>query len=230
MKLLIFDIDGTLTYLDGATRRAFSAAFRNVFQVEAVTTDLKLHGRTDPVIFRDCFRSTGLPGDWEENFARFRTAYIKALPEAIASSTKVYLLPGVQTLLDELMARKDQAALALGTGNMESGARVKIGRFGLNPYFPVGGFGNMHCERPEVMRDAVKAAESYYGRKFDYQNIWVIGDTPHDVSGGKAIGARTLGVATGGAFTRVDLIAAEADVVLKDLSDTELVLHTFGLH
>jgi phosphoglycolate phosphatase-like HAD superfamily hydrolase len=229
MKLLIFDIDGTLTHLDGATRRAFNLAFLKVFHVEAVTADLKLHGRTDPVIFQDCFRSTGLTGEWEESFARFRDAYVEALPDAIAASPRVHLQPGVQELLDKLVARRDHAALALGTGNMESGARVKIGRFDLNRYFPVGGFGDVHCERPDIMRDAVKNAEAYYGRKFDPRKIWVIGDTPHDIEGGKAIQACTMGVATGGAYGSGELVAAGADVVFEDLSNTELVLHTFGL-
>jgi phosphoglycolate phosphatase-like HAD superfamily hydrolase len=194
-----------------------------------VTSDLKLHGRTDPVIFQDCFRSSGLMGEWEESFARFRDAYIEALPDAIAASPHIHLQPGVQELLDQLVVRHDRAALALGTGNMESGARVKIGRFDLNRYFPVGGFGDIHYERPDIMRDAVRNAEVHYGRKFDQRETWVIGDTPHDIAGGKAIQARTMGVATGGAYTSGDLVAAGADVVFEDLSDTERVLHTFGL-
>ena len=229
MKLLIFDIDGTLTFLNGATRRAFNSAFLKAFHVDAPTTNLKLHGRTDPVIFQDCFRASGLPGEWDECFARFRNAYLEALPDAIALSPGVHLLPGVQDLLDELVLRSDQAALALGTGNMEPGARVKIGRFGLNKYFPVGGFGDRHCERPEIVRDAVAASKAFYGHDFRSQDTWVIGDTPYDIVGGKAIGARTLGVATGGAFSRADLVSAQADVVFDDLSDTELVLRTFGL-
>jgi phosphoglycolate phosphatase-like HAD superfamily hydrolase len=38
-----------------------------------------------------------------------------------------------------------------------------------------------------------------------------------------------MGVATGGAYGSGELVAAGADVVFEDLSDTELVLHTFGL-
>ena len=228
MKLLIFDIDGTLTHLDGATRRAFQVAFRRIFEVDAVTTNLKLHGRTDPVIFQDCFRASGLPGKWEENFDRFRVAYIEALPKAITASPKVHLQPGIQELLDQLVERED-VALALGTGNMEAGARTKIGTFNLNHYFPVGGFGDMHCERPDIMRDALRNSEVFYHNKFDLQNVWVIGDTPHDISGGKAIRARTMGVATGGAFTFEELVEAGADVVFHDLSNTSEVLRTFGL-
>ena len=230
MKLLIFDIDGTLTHLDGATRRAFNAAFRKVFNVDAITINLKLHGRTDPVIFQDCFRTTGLSGNWEENFVLFRDAYLAALPSAIDESPKVHLQPGVHELLEALAARSGQAALALGTGNMEAGARTKIGRFDLNRYFPVGGFGDVHFERPDIMRDALANAERHYQTRFDLRNVWVIGDTPLDIAGGRSIGARTMGVATGGAFTFDELVAAAPDIVFHDLTDTERVLHAFGLN
>jgi phosphoglycolate phosphatase-like HAD superfamily hydrolase len=229
MKLLIFDIDGTLTHLDGATRRAFKAAFRKVFDVDAVTTELKLHGRTDPIIFLDCFHTTGLSGDWQESFARFRDAYVEALPVAIAATQNIGLHPGIPELLDELTSRQSQVALALGTGNMEAGARTKIGFFDLNRYFPVGGFGDIHCERRDIMRDALINAENYYGLKFNLQDVWVIGDTPHDIAGGKAIRARTMGVATGGAYSYDELVATDADVVFHDLSDTARVLEALEL-
>jgi phosphoglycolate phosphatase-like HAD superfamily hydrolase len=228
MKLLIFDVDGTLTYLDGATRRAFNAAFRKVFHVDAVVTNLKLHGRTDPIIFQDCFRTTGLTGDWRVSFDRFREAYVEALPGAIAASSNIGMHPGIPELLESLSERSD-VALALGTGNMEAGARAKIAVFDLNRYFPVGGFGDSHCERSSIIRDALVNAQRYYETVFDLSDVWVIGDTPLDVAGGKAIGARTMGVATGGAFSYEELVAADPDVAFHDLSDTGLVLNALDL-
>jgi phosphoglycolate phosphatase len=229
VKLLIFDIDGTLTHLDGATRRAFNAAYLRVFGVPAATDQLKLHGRTDPIIFRDLHELSGLSGTPEENFARFREAYLEELPTSIAASHRARLLPGVSELLSELEVRHDSAALALGTGNMEGGARVKIGYFGLNQYFPVGGFGDVHHHRKDILRDAVRASETYYRQQFAPEDTWVIGDTVHDIEGGKLAGLRTMGVATGGAYTADDLRACDADVVFDDLLNTAAVLSAFGL-
>ncbi len=228
MKLLIFDIDGTLTHLDGATRRAFNTAFQKVFHTDAVVTNLKLHGRTDPIIFQDCFRTTGLSGDWHQCFDLFRVAYLEALPGAIAESPQIGVHPGIAELLENLSKRAD-VALALGTGNMEAGARTKIGVFDLNRFFPVGGFGDRHDDRAGIMRDALQNAQAYYEMTFDLEDVWVIGDTPLDIAGGKAIGARTMGVATGGAFSFEDLLTAEPDVVFHDLSDTKRVLQALGL-
>jgi len=229
VKLLIFDIDGTLTHLDGATRRAFDAAYMQIFGVHAETETLKLHGRTDPLIFRDCYELSGLSGGWEKAFVIFRDAYLTALPGCIAASPHTHLHPGVAGLLDMLHRRSD-AALALGTGNMEAGARLKIGHFGLNRYFPVGGFGDHHHQRADIMRDAIRHAEAHWRQTFAPADTWVIGDTVHDVEGGKAVGLRTLGVATGGAFSYEDLVKAEADAVFRDLSDTAAVMKALGLN
>lgn len=229
MKLLIFDIDGTLTHLDGATRRAFDAAFQRLFGVQVEMSRLELHGRIDPLIIRNCFELCGLGERYEEVFPQFRDAYLSELPKSIAASPKARLHPGVVELLAELCARKDEVALALGTGNMEGGARIKIGHFGLNEYFPVGGFGDVHERRADMLRDAIQRAERHYGRRFAPGETWVIGDTIHDIEGGKLLGLRTMGVATGGAFTAGQLREAGADVVFDDLSDTDAVLRAFGL-
>ncbi len=229
MKLLIFDIDGTLTHLDGATRRAFNAAYVRLFGISITMDGLKLHGRTDPLIFRDCFDLSGLTGDYDEIFGQFREVYLQELPLSIAASAKARTLPGVSELLATLDARRDRAALALGTGNMEAGARIKIGSFGLNHYFPVGGFGDVHNHRSLIMQDAIRNSQRHYGRTFDPADIWVIGDTIHDVEGGKLVNAKTMGVATGGAFSAEELVAVGADVVFPDLSDTAAVLQAFGL-
>jgi phosphoglycolate phosphatase-like HAD superfamily hydrolase len=215
--------------LDVATRRAFDAAYMQIFGVHAATETLKLHGRTDPLIFRDCYELSGLSGDWEKALVIFRDAYLTALPGCIAASRHTHLHPGVGNLLNILHRRSD-AALALGTGNMEAGARLKIGHFGLNRYFPVGGFGDHHHDRADIMRDAVHRAETHWQRPFAPDDTWVIGDTVHDIEGGKALGLRTMGVATGGAFSYEDLLAAGADVVFRDLSDTAAVMKALGLN
>jgi phosphoglycolate phosphatase len=229
VKLLIFDIDGTLTHLVGATRRAFNDVFMKVFGVSAHIMGLKMHGRTDPMIFRDCFELAGLLGSWREAYVLFQKEYVKMLSQHIAESSGAHLHAGVIELLRELHHRKADVALALGTGNMEAGGRAKIGHFGINHYFPVGGFGDQHERRPEIIRDAVANADAHWQRKFNLRDTWVIGDTEYDISGGKALGLMTMGVATGGEYSVEQLIAAGADVVFADFADTAAVLKAFGL-
>lgn len=229
MKLLIFDIDGTLTHLNGSTHRAFSRAFRETFDRDLNTNGLKLHGRTDPLIFRECYDRAGLEGDWFESYEKFKPVYIHYLPESIAANPNACMQPGIPELLSELRNRRERCALALGTGNGEAGARAKVGFFRLNDYFPVGGFGDVHQERSLIMQDAVDAAKSFYDREFALNDTWVIGDTVFDVQGGKAIGARTLAVATGGAYSFDELVASKPDVAVHDFSDTYAILRSLEI-
>lgn len=227
MKLLIFDIDGTLTSLDGATYRAYSKAFLEVFGREPVTEGLSMHGRTDPLIFRECFERTGLRGDWRQGYDEFKPRYLAHLPEAISSSPRAKVHAGVRELLDSLRSKPTEFALALGTGNMEPGARAKIGHFGLNKYFPVGGFGDIHEERYLIMRDAVAEAAQHYNYNFEPEMTWVIGDTAFDVEGARQAGLRSLAVATGGKYSIEMLRQTGADAVVENLSDTQEILGLF---
>lgn len=227
MKLLIFDIDGTLTSLDGATTRAYSRAFFEIFGQEPVTDGLSMHGRTDPLIFRECFERTGIPGDWRDGYESFKPLYLAFLPGSIQNSPKAHVHVGVRELLDTLASLPNEFALALGTGNMEPGARTKIGHFGLNHYFPVGGFGDVHEERYMIMRDAVAASCRHFGRTFDPENIWVIGDTEFDVHGAQQAGLKCLAVATGGKYTSEMLASTGADAVLDNLGRTQEILELF---
>ncbi|MCC6476522.1 HAD family hydrolase [bacterium] len=228
MKLLIFDIDGTLTHLDGATTRAYTKGFERAFNTALKTGGLSMHGRTDPLIFRECFQHSGLSGNWEESFDLFKVPYLEELPLAIKESSRAHLHPGIPELLAKLAALPEQFALALGTGNIELGGRAKVGYFNLNHYFPVGGFGDVHPERHMILRDAVSAARAHFNCDFDPAQAWVIGDTNFDVEGGQKIGAKTLGVATGGKYSEQDLRLAGADAVYADLADTDAIIELFA--
>ncbi len=228
MKLLIFDIDGTLTSLDGATTRAYVKAFAQRFGRDPITEGFSMHGRTDPLIFREFFLRTGLNGDWRSEYEAFKPLYLEALPRSIQDSPGARVHVGVRELLDALTQRKDDFALALGTGNMEAGGRTKIRHFNLDHFFPVGGFGDVHEERYMILTDAVEASASHYQRHFAPEDTWVIGDTEHDVHGAQKIGVRTLAVATGGKYNVEMLRKAGADKVYEDLSRTSELLELFN--
>ncbi|MCB9367016.1 MAG: HAD hydrolase-like protein [Calditrichaeota bacterium] len=227
MRLLIFDIDGTITHLDGATRRAYWRAFRELFGTDPVVDGLSMHGRTDPLIFRECFTRTGLSGDWREKYQSFKPLYLEALPESIKNTERTFLHVGVKDLIEQLAEKPTEFALALGTGNMEAGARVKIGYFGLNAFFPVGGFGDEHEERHLILQDSMDSSVRFYGREFRPEHTWVIGDTEHDVHGAQKLGLRTLAVATGGKYSVEMLAETGADEVREDLSATADLIELF---
>ena len=223
MSLLLFDIDGTLLLSGGAGVRAMARAFEVVFGVHDAFATADIAGRTDTYILSNALRRAGFP-DLPENHERFRQTYIPVLEEEIRrpASSRSGLMPGVQALLDEVKGR-EPFHLALLTGNFERAAYIKLGHFGIAPFFEWGAFGEESAEREDLARVAARRAQERQVPPRARERAIVIGDTPHDVACAHVIGARCLAVATGN-YGVDDLAAAGADVVLPDLADTGRVL------
>ena len=117
----------------------------------------------------------------------------------------------------ERVKADDGAALALGTGNVRDTAYVKLQRFGLDDYFPVGGFGGDHEMRADLVRHALDEARAHYGYDFDPADTWVIGDTAADVHAAQATGCRVMAVMTG---PHREAELAAADLIVHDLGAT----------
>ena len=141
MKLLLFDIDGTLITTGGSGGRAMFAAVTQEFDVPHPEQQIPFAGRSDRAIVPDIFRAAGVPLT-DETWNRFTERYLSNLArELVASDGRV--LHGVEGVLARLSAA---AGIDLGllTGNLEAGARVKLKHFQINDYFSFGGFGDEH--------------------------------------------------------------------------------------
>lgn len=209
--LLLFDIDGTLLRVPAA-RRAYRAAFLELLGVPDADRDVDFSGRTDRLTFREMACRCGAPdADVDEIIAR----YLAHLARELAGDPGL-CLPGAGAFV-RACAAIPAYRLALGTGNVEAGARAKLAAHGLDRYFPTGGFGDDADERPDILRAALRKAAEHYGERF--RAAVVIGDTPHDVTAARAVGARVLAVATGRPSVQ-ELSAAGPDGLLEDLRDT----------
>jgi len=215
VKLLLWDIDGTLIASGGAGMRALGAALREVFAIDGSINDIDFAGRTDRWIMRQIFAKFALAAT-EENFARLTDGYIAALPAALRGRG-VRALPGVPGLLAAARARGD-AALGLLTGNLRCGAEVKLSSRNLWAYFPFGAFADDSEDRNQLGPHALRRARAHHGVDFAPADTWVIGDTPHDIVCARAFGARAAAVATG-RHTTDELRAAAPDAVFSDFSD-----------
>ena len=133
-------------------------------------------------------------------------------------SENISVLKGVEALLPEL--RQRDALLGLVTGNLEQIAWEKLKKVGIGHYFKVGGFGSDAVNRTEIVRIAISRAET---AGFSGDNIFLFGDTVHDVKAGNQAGVEAIGVATG-IYSREELIHAGAKMVLDDLTDPTRLL------
>ena len=218
MKLLLWDVDLTLISTGGAGIRGLDRAFSEVFGWPDAMDQVHPQGKTDPAIIREVCVKHGIEGDGDIPGAveSILACYPDYLAEAVIASEGYQVLPGVLEILDALSSR-DDVVLGLATGNIEEGARIKLDRGGLNPYFPFGGFGQISEHRVDVVREAARRGEEWMGRAFASDEVYVIGDTPNDVEAGRAAGFQTVAVATG-SHDREQLDAAGAGLVIEDFS------------
>jgi phosphoglycolate phosphatase len=213
--LLLWDIDGTLITSGGAGFSALERALADVFSVTGSLADIDFAGRTDRWIVRRVFEKFRLPAT-EENFARYLDGYIAALPTQLANP-RARVLPGASERLAEAALRPG-VAQGLLTGNLVRGAEAKLRHHGLWHHFPFGAFADDSELRNDLGPHALRRAREHHGVGFAPENVWIIGDTPHDIACGKIIGARTLAVTTGD-YSATELAAHAPDAVLSGLDD-----------
>ena len=223
MKLLLFDVDGTLLKTQGVGRSAVCQAAKDVFEIEEDLIGITVAGNTDGRILRDILSKHGLTPT-QENIDRFKEGYLERLSENLRTRPG-NVLPGIVELLDAIDAIP--WAKGLLTGNIERGARIKLGSYGLSTRFEFGAFSDDSTDRNELGPFAKKRAEVRYGRTFDPKDIFVIGDTPRDIACGKAFGAQTVAVATG-QYRSEELMMHEPDFVFEDFASTAETLTALG--
>jgi phosphoglycolate phosphatase-like HAD superfamily hydrolase len=204
VRIVFWDIDGTLLVTQRAGIHALDEACREVICVESVDwSRVDTRGFTDRNIARRLLEAYDRPSD-DAAITGLLKVYESRLPHWLGQREPVPL-PGVVALLERLKSRSDVLSLLL-TGNTRRGARAKLAHYGLLDYFrgpngdepPFGAFAEHGERREEIAQAALALAEKTVGARIPGESCFVIGDTPHDVSCGKAIGARTVAVATGG--------------------------------
>jgi phosphoglycolate phosphatase len=192
----LFDVDGTLVHSGGAGVRALGRAFEELYGAPGALEGVTLQGRTDYAICREAFRrGFGRTEVSRSEIARLLEVYLQHLEREVQDSPSFEVLPGVVALLEDLAGRGD--LLGLATGNIERGARLKIGRGGLNRFFAFGGFGDDAEDRADLVRRARSRAENLLGENGDDLQVYVIGDTALDVRAAHAAGCIAVAVATG---------------------------------
>jgi phosphoglycolate phosphatase-like HAD superfamily hydrolase len=218
-RLLLFDVDGTLLSPGPGARLAFAGALEEVFGTHGAMETYAFDGKLDPLIFVELMRDAGIAEPVIfERLPRALGLYLDRLEAALAHAGPP-LKPRVAELLDRV-GEVEGAVLALLTGNVERGARIKLSAAGLWHYFRFGVFGDEAARREDLGPVALSRAREATGINFAGRDCVVIGDSRHDVACGKVIGARTVAVATGRTSPE-ELRAAGADVVLSDFGDLD---------
>jgi phosphoglycolate phosphatase-like HAD superfamily hydrolase len=223
VRLLLFDVDGTLVTARGAGRTAIGRALTAVYGATGPIDTYDFRGKTDQRIVQDLMRAAGV--DDARIAAGLRACldtYVAELGAVIGDGARVTVLPGVAALVGALAVR-DDVVVGLLTGNVEGGARVKLRPTGLWDLFRVGAFGSDDPDRRRLPAIACERARRLTGRRFAFEEVTIIGDTPLDVDCARACGAVAVAVATG-FHAADDLRACGPDLLFADFADVAAAL------
>ncbi len=215
IRLVLFDIDGTLVHTGGAGVKAFAKVFATEFQAQDGFASLKFAGRTDVSLVREFFNRHNISPS-PVNFERFFERYVFWL-DHILSGSHTEMCPGILEFMHQLQHVSPAPVIGLLTGNIRLGAEIKLRHFGLWERFALGAFADDAEDRDQIAQVAKARGSGYCGRPLNGEEVLVIGDTPLDIRCGRAIGAKVLAVATGGASLET-LVEHRPDWAVKDLT------------
>ncbi len=222
MRLILFDVDGTLLMAGGAGNRALGRALQHTYGLENGLNGIRLDGKTDPQIVREALGRYGKEASLtRQSLNSLFASYIPFLKDEVATSPDFRILPGVPELMATL-STQSSVALGLATGNIEEGARIKLDRADLTSFFTFGGYGSDAENRTELIRTAIERGLQEISPA-SAVDILLIGDTPRDVVHARTAGVRTLAVATG-RYSVESLLAYKPDFVMPNLNCTEQIM------
>ena len=228
MRLLLWDIDGTLLYSGGVAGEAMRAAMTTLYGQPSSNDRREYAGKTDQQIIIETNPHIP-PATIAAQLDDFARAYMAELEQRRAEmAARGRVLAGVPAALAHYQQHPAVRQSVL-TGNMQAVAALKLELTGLRDYIDmsVGAYGSDHAQRlrlPGYAHDRYNAAGH---TPISGSDIIIVGDTPNDIACGKAHGARTIAVATG-PFSVDDLAAHHPDAVLPDLSDLAAVIAAIG--
>ena len=218
MRVLLFDIDGTLLVTDDGGKIALEAALADEFELSEVDVAISFAGRTDRSLLRELLERNQLDVS-ERNQNRLAKRYSAYLPKILAQCGGE-ILPGVTDLLENVAAQDDLLCYVM-TGNLRETATHKLNHFGLTRYFQSVFGGDHDSERDDLARRTAADLRDRHGEQ-ELGEVIVIGDTPHDIRCGHAIGARVVAVCTG-SYDRSALEAENPAAVLDDFADATAI-------
>ncbi len=220
MRLILFDLDGTLLTAGGIGRSSTRHALESVFGTSGKLDEFYPGGRTQEAIFSDTLADAGLE---ESEFLAKRDHLYRVFLDNFKKNLskgdfQIDQLPGANRLIDYLRGNEDYA-LGLVTGNHEVIANLKLQAAGLDPAAFLGGaYGHESADRSELVPLGKSRVEEVSGFQFPGYYTIVIGDTTRDVLSARSVGATSFAL-TSGTDSREMLLGSGPDSVFDNLDE-----------
>ncbi len=232
MKLVLFDIDGTLLNTGVSGIQSAKQAIKNLYGKMPPEPNLSaVAGKSDKHNFAYMYESAFKKKATAKDLAAIKKEYVKLLSQEVAAQVKnkkYKVITGLAAFLKELQKHSD-VKLALGTGNVEEAAKIKLAPSGLDKVFVTGGFGWDSTERAVILQNAVKNAQKVFKTTFKADDVYVIGDTHHDIIAAKENGYHNAIVTEAELGDKERILRAAAELECKDFTDIPLLSVWLGL-
>ncbi|OGR41710.1 MAG: hypothetical protein A2X35_12605 [Elusimicrobia bacterium GWA2_61_42] len=230
MKIILFDIDGTLIKAGGAGARALNHAVQAMTGHPEACRSVQLQGATDKANFENAFKAGAGRKPTSGEMTSLTKKYVNRLPVEVLASVKAKKyckVKGIEKFLVKLSGRKD-VLVGLGTGNLKEGAFIKLEPSGLMKHFAFGGYGCDSHHRSVVLQKAVGRAARLAKVKIKDNEVFVIGDTHRDVEAAKEAGYHSGAVMDGFGDERL-LMRSNPELMAKNFADLTPWLIWLGL-
>lgn len=225
-RLILWDIDGTLVRAGQIAADVFATAVEHAVGRHPGEHGVRMGGKTDPQIALEILASMGI--DTGHDHLPLVLGRLEAdLAGAVDLMREVgTVLPGVRDVLAHL---DDDATVTqtVLTGNTAVNAATKLAAFELDRWLDleIGAFGSDDADRLQLVPVALQRAAEQRGLLFEPDEVWVVGDTVHDLACARAAGVRCALVRTGARPHEIDAHeAGDPDALLDDLGDVESVV------
>lgn len=224
-KLVLFDIDGTLIYHVGKITSWIERYTKPMEEIYGIKIAFHSPGKHNGSIDRKIA--------WDE-LVPFHTItrkmFLRKFSSYIDSRVRIFqkhgtierihtCIPEAVRLVHTLNQFPDTYVLGLLTGNAKKIADWKLTHAEFPYIFSFGLYGEEADDRIALARLVFKKAKKELGLSFKPSDIIVIGDTIHDIRCGRAIGAFTIGVMTGGHEASEELASEKPDLLVHTLMD-----------
>ncbi|NSY39821.1 HAD-IA family hydrolase [Leisingera sp. ANG59] len=212
LRLILFDVDGTLVDSQGAITSAMAEAFQGVgLETPPREAILSIVGLSLPLAMAELAPEQDAP-TLEALVEGYKSSYMLAREEAGAAHSPLY--PGTQEMLAELN-EVPEYLLGVATGKSQRGVDALIAAHGLN-CFVTRQVADHHPSKPHPSMVLTAMVETGVER----ENTVMIGDTRFDIEMGRAAGVTTIAVPWG--YHPAETLGA--DYLIRDFAELRPLL------
>ena len=215
-RLFLFDIDGTLLSPGPSARKAINQAIENFAGIPPNLQIKDVAGMTDRLIVKNALGKCGKNSDTTEVINNIINDYLTLFENSYYESKDAFIYEDALELVQKV---KDKGLpLALLTGNVKRGAKIKLGRFDLMKHFLFGAYGDDGETRSDLPIVARNRAQEVLDKTYEFNEIVLVGDTPEDAIAAKVNGCKSIIVCRRHEWYD-DITRAGADLIVDSLND-----------